>query len=116
MQIKANKRLFPQEENGKDMSWSQLKTFEKQDYQIIDIRDSVVFQTGNIPGSINIPFPKEAAKLYQIPRDKALIVCCQKGEISSEIVELLADAEYEAYNLTDGFCGWLKDQLKSDKQ
>lgn len=116
MQIKSNKRLFPQEENGKNMSLAQLKIFEKQEYLIIDIRDSVVFQTGNIPGSINIPFPKEAAKLYEIPQDKPVIVCCQKGEISSEIVQLLIDAQYEAYNLTDGFCGWLKDQIKREKQ
>lgn len=116
MQIEIHKRLFPEEENGKDVDWTQLKPFERQDFLMIDIRDSVVFQTGNIPGSVNLSFPKEAAKLYEIPRDKALIVYCQKGEISSEIVQILIDAEYEAYNLKDGFCGWLKAQLKSDKQ
>lgn len=115
MQIGINKRLFPEEENGKNVSWTQLKLFERQDFLMIDIRDSVVFQKGNIPGSVNVPFPKEAAKLYEIPRDKALIVYCQKGEISSEIVQLLTDAEYEAYNLKDGFCGWLKAQMISDR-
>ncbi len=116
MQIETKERLFPRKENGKSISWTQLKQFENENFLIVDIRDSVVFQTGNIPGSINIPFPKEAAKLYEIPRGKALIVYCQKGEISSEIVHLLVDADYEAYDLTEGFWGWLKEQMKSDER
>lgn len=107
------RRLFPAEENGKEIPWAQLKQFEESDYRIVDIRDDILFQLGAIPGSVNIPFPKEAARLYEIPGEKAVVLCCQKGEVSREIVELLIDAKYEAYNLAEGFLGWLKDHIEN---
>ncbi|MBN7772851.1 thiamine phosphate synthase [Clostridium aminobutyricum] len=108
------RRLFAPEENGRDIAWSQLKQLNQKDYRIVDIRDGVAFQLGNIPGSINIPFPQEAVRLYEIPREKAVVVCCQRGEISQEIAELLVDAEYEAYNLAEGFLGWLRAYMEND--
>jgi rhodanese-related sulfurtransferase len=38
-------------------------------------------------------------------------VFCQSGEISEEIVELLSDAGYTAYNLTGGYREYFRECL-----
>jgi thiamine-phosphate pyrophosphorylase len=112
IQTMRGRRLFPPEENGQDLSLAEMGSFDKDSYLIVDIRGSVPFHLGKIAGSINIPFPEEAARIYEIPRGKPVIVCCQKGEISREIVEILVDAGYEAYNLKEGYLGWLMKEAK----
>jgi thiamine-phosphate pyrophosphorylase len=106
------RRLFPPEENGRDLSLDEMDCFSEDNYLIVDIRGSAPFCLGNIAGSINIPFPEEAARIYEIPKEKPVIVCCQKGEISREIAEILVDAGYEAYNLQEGYLGWLMKQAR----
>ncbi|GHU40488.1 hypothetical protein FACS1894111_01220 [Clostridia bacterium] len=93
--------------NAITISLKELASAPKEQYTLIDIRTPVSFQLGHITGAINLPFPQEAARLYDIPREKPVIVYCQKGEISHEIAELLVDAGYEAYNLVEGYLGWL---------
>lgn len=74
---------------------------------LIDIREKMMFEFGTIPGAINIPLD-DIRKLYHLPKDKYIYVFCQSGEISGEIVELLSDAGYTAYNLLGGYRKYLR--------
>lgn len=49
--------------------------------------------------------------LYDLPKDKTIYVFCQAGEISGEIVEILSDAGYTAYNLTGGYREYLRSNI-----
>lgn len=87
-----------------------LKTRQEDDV-LLDIRESDVFNFGSIEGAVNIPMDS-IRTLYSLPKDKKIYVFCQAGEISAEIVELLEDAGYEAYNLQGGFRKYLLESIK----
>ncbi len=77
---------------------------------LIDLRDKLMYEFGTIPGAINIPIDS-IKQLYQLPKDRNIYVFCQKGEISGEIVELLSDAGYNAWNLIGGYRAYLRCQM-----
>ncbi len=77
---------------------------------LVDIREKRLFEFGTIPGAVNIPI-NEIRRLYQLPKDKSIYVFCQSGEISEEVVELLSDAGYTAYNLTGGYREYFRECL-----
>ena len=74
---------------------------------LIDIREKLMYEFGTIPGAINIPLDR-IKELYRLPKGRKIYVFCQAGEISKEIVELLADAGYDACNLTGGYREYLR--------
>lgn len=74
---------------------------------LIDAREKVIYEFGTISGAINIPID-QIRQLYSLPKDRNIYVFCQAGEISGEIVELLSDAGYNAWNLTGGYRKYLR--------
>lgn len=82
---------------------------------IIDIREKWLFELGTISEAVNIPI-QNIRQLYHLPKDKKIYVFCQVGEISGEIVELLDDAGYHAYNLAGGYRKYLRSQISEQEQ
>ena len=74
---------------------------------IIDVRDKTLFMLGTIQGAINIPLDN-IGELYSLPKDRDIYVFCQQGEFSGEVVELLTDAGYNAFNLTGGYRQYIR--------
>lgn len=89
-----------------------IKTRSKDDV-LIDIREPLMFEFGTVPGAINIPLDN-IKQLYRLPKERSIYVFCQAGEISTEIVELLSDAGYHAFNLTGGYREYLRSQLAAE--
>lgn len=78
----------------------------KQEDILIDVRNNIAFRHGSVPGAINIPLDN-IQELYKLPRNKKIYVFCQIGEFSKQVVELLRDADYTAYNLSGGYNKYL---------
>ena len=76
------------------------------DAVLLDVRERITFSHGNIEGSVNIPLD-ELSELYSLPKDKKIYVYCQADIFSREVVALLLDEGYEAYNLTGGYRKYL---------
>lgn len=79
-------------------------------YIVIDIRDSAAFEYGHIAGAVNIPQSEIATA--ELPKDKKLLICCKSGIISRDVAEELREKGYDAYNLEDGYAGWLSIKLQ----
>ena len=79
---------------------------------LVDIREKRLYEFGSLPRAVNIPID-EIRLLYSLPKDKAIYVFCQAGEVSGEIVEILSDAGYTAYNLTGGCREYLRNHIMS---
>lgn len=77
---------------------------------IVDLREAELFAFGTIPGAVNIPLSNLAA-LYRLPKGPRILVFCQSGEISGQIVELLLDAGYDAWELTGGYRAYLRSRF-----
>ena len=78
---------------------------------LVDIREKMMYEFGSIHGAVNIPMD-DICLLYRLPKDKAIYVFCQAGEVSGEIVEILSDAGYTAYNLTGGYREYLRNNIE----
>ena len=84
-----------------------ISSYQKQDNDIlVDLRDKTVFSFGTLAGAVNIPMD-DIEKLYALPKEKRIVLFCQKGDYSSEIAELLSDNDYQVADLTGGYREWL---------
>ena len=84
-----------------------ITDYHPQDNDIlVDLRDRTVFSFGTLTGAVNIPMDA-IEKLYTLPKDKRIVLFCQKGDYSAEIAELLSDNDYEVADLTGGYRAWL---------
>ncbi len=57
--------------------------------KIIDVRTPGEYQSGHIPGSINIPLNELPGKLQQLDKSKPVITCCASGMRSGSAKSLL---------------------------
>ena len=97
-----------------EISIEELKKADKNTCTVIDIRDEISYNYGNIPNSVNIPLEKIKNDKSILPKDKRLIICCKSGQISDTLAEELREDGYDAVNLVNGYYGWLKDKFTDD--
>lgn len=97
-----------------EISIEELKRIDKNTCTVIDIRDEISYNYGNIPNSVNIPLEKIKNDKSILPKDKRLIICCKSGQISDTLAEELREDGYDAVNLVNGYYGWLKDKFTDD--
>ena len=97
-----------------EISIEELKKADKSTCLVVDIRDEISYNYGNIPGSVNIPLDKIKGDRSNLPKDKKLVICCKSGQISDTLAEELREEGYNAVNLVSGYYGWLKDKFTED--
>lgn len=97
-----------------EISIEELKRVDKNTCMVIDIRDEISYNYGNIPNSVNIPLEKIKNDKSILPKDKRLIICCKSGQISDTLAEELREDGYDAVNLVNGYYGWLKDKFTDE--
>lgn len=97
-----------------EISIEELKKTDKSTCLVVDIRDEISYNYGNIPGSVNIPLDKIKGDRSILPKNKKLVICCKSGQISDTLAEELREEGYNAVNLVSGYYGWLKDKFTED--
>lgn len=123
--------IFNLESNTKDFNVNQedansvelikavdLKKIKDNNYFIVDIRGSMGFSMGHIPGSINISESElESMLQYGIPFSKGskIIFVCSMGEKSKKFAAILNKNKFIASSLEGGIIGWKREGLKLDK-
>jgi hydroxyacylglutathione hydrolase len=73
---------------------------------LLDVRNTSEFRDGHIPGALSVPYPRLAARLDEVPRNRKIVVNCQGGGRSARAVAFLQRAGYDAANLAGGFAAW----------
>ncbi|MGN0691253.1 MAG: ATP-binding protein [Oscillospiraceae bacterium] len=96
-----------------EITVTELKKMSEDSYMLIDIRDEYAFSYGHIDGAVNIPQDKLEDKLSELPRDRKLLICCKSGLISRETADMLCEKGFDAYNLSGGYCEWLRIKLEN---
>lgn len=75
------------------------KELMKNGAQIIDVRTTGEFHSGNIKGSVNIPLQQLSANIKKIKKDKPVITCCASGMRSASAKSILKSNGFtEVYN------------------
>lgn len=93
----------------KNISVKELKKMmdEKQDFQLIDVREPFEFEIANMGGEL-IPMATIPEKLDAIAKDKMVIIHCKSGGRSGRIIEFLEENHGfdNLYNLAGGITAW----------
>ena len=108
----------------------------EQQAALLDIRDTGSYQYGFLPGALNFPaeellalmegaenndafckaFAKRAGASEKACKDKSVVIYCQKGTSSYEVVEKLREYGIMAYDLEGGYLGWLMHAMSSERE
>lgn len=78
----------------------------KRAHTLIDVRTPMEFQSGHIPGALNIDVQVLPARLKDVPKDKPVVLYCRSGNRSASAAGVLQRAGYtEIYDL-GGIGAW----------
>lgn len=78
------------------------------DKVILDVRDPAEFQTGHLPGAVNIPLNDLRSRLGELPKDKEIWVNCRVGQRSYYATRVLLQNGFKALNLPGGYLSYIR--------
>ena len=94
-----------------DITVSELKQLAQGTYEIIDIRNEEEIAHGTMPGAILLQ-PEEILTSDKIDRSKRLVICCQRGQLSRDVADMLTEQGLDAVNLSGGYIDWLLTDIR----
>ncbi len=71
---------------------------------VLDVRETIEFKEGHVPGAVNIPLGALRRRLEELPRDREIWVNCYVGKRSYFAYRILSQKGFNVRNLTGGFC------------
>lgn len=89
---------------------SEVKNFPAKDFHkidlynatLLDVRETSEALVQPVNGAFQIPFFDLSKRIDSIPKDKPVYVFCSTGDRSEQVAEILADRNYEVYNIEGG--------------
>lgn len=72
---------------------------------VVDVRESVEWEAGRIPGALHIPLGDLPSRLDDLPEQDLLMVC-RSGNRSDRAARWLAVNGFDAVNLAGGLLAW----------
>ena len=89
---------------------SEVKKFLAKDFYTVDAQNSTLLDVREpsesivrpVNGALQVPFFELSKKIDDIPKDKPVYVFCSTGDRSEEVAEILADRDYDVYNVEGG--------------
>ena len=89
---------------------SEVKKFSAKDFYKIDLKNSTLLDVREpseatvrpVNGAVQIQFFELSKKVDSIPKDKPVYVFCATGDRSEQVAEILADREYDVYDVEGG--------------
>ncbi len=72
----------------------------------LDVRRAGEFQTGHIPGAVNIAHTRLLDHLAELPKDRMILVNCHSGGRSARACSLLQRHGFDVCNLAGGMTAW----------
>lgn len=86
--------------------------------KILDVRSTMEFRAGHIPGAERLSFWKVLFGLARLPTDKSthIVVLCESGARARLVLSMLAKKGYSRLNALDGdMNGWRRSGLPVQK-
>ena len=74
----------------------------EQDF-LLDVRTPQEFESGHIPGAVNIPVDGLRSRLGELPRDRKIAAYCQVGQRGYLATRILLQSGFSAANIGGGY-------------
>ncbi|TFC86106.1 FAD-dependent oxidoreductase [Cryobacterium sp. TMT3-29-2] len=87
------------------LQWHELAAARAAGAVLVDVRSAAEFQSGSIPGAINVPLDELRDRLAELP-DAPLIVHCQVGQRGHTAARILSQIGLDVRNLDGGYRTW----------
>lgn len=83
------------------------RIIEKKDMLLLDVRDRNEYNTGHIPGAINMYVGELEKRLAELPSDKPVVAVCSTGKRSGLGASVLQRHGYkDVHNMIGGMTAW----------
>lgn len=104
--------------SGANMFGTSSKTSQKitpQDYQttyannehlLVDVRTAEEYNSGHIPGAINLALQDLPQKMDTLPKDQPIVVYCRSGARSNSAAQMLNEAGFDNIYDLGGIQRW----------
>lgn len=76
------------------------------DAYLLDVREHDEWRAGRAPQALHIPMGELGARHPEIERERTVYVICRSGHRSGQAARALAQAGWDACNVSDGMIGW----------
>ena len=73
---------------------------------LLDVREPAELAQGTLKGSVNIPLHKLRSRLFELPKDRKIVIYCQVGLRGYVAERILKQLGYDVANLSGGFLTW----------
>ncbi|MBE5931626.1 MAG: rhodanese-like domain-containing protein [Lachnospiraceae bacterium] len=89
----------------------ELKKLQKQgNVRLVDVREPERYEKGHIPEAESIPYSEEPDFLEKFEKKNAIVICCDRGNLSAKVTLRMRKAGYPAYSLAGGYEGYKRFQ------
>lgn len=103
-----------------EITFENLKKWQKNSYVLIDIRDEGLVSYGMIPGAVHISMDEleagDSSVMADIAPEKKMVFYCQIGRKSKEIGDLNSLADKECYSLAGGYIGYIRSEMLNEAE
>ena len=103
-----------------EITFENLKKWQKNSYVLIDIRDEGLVSYGMIPGAVHISMDEleagDSSVMADIAPEKKMVFYCQIGRKSKEIGGLNSLADKECYSLAGGYIGYIRSEMLNEAE
>ncbi len=83
------------------------RRLQQKRVRVLDVRSAFEYEIGHMADAFNIARTRLLPRLQEIPRDRPLVVHCQKGDRSPAAAAMLAYHGFEVVHLANGLRSWL---------
>ena len=83
----------------------------RQDIQILDVREDDEWTAGRIDGAVHIPLGELDRRVDELDRNRPVVTVCRSGGRAGKAAELLSSAGLTAEVMDGGMTQWDKDKL-----
>jgi rhodanese-related sulfurtransferase len=74
-----------------------------KNYMIVDLRSEAEYKRGHVKDARNIPYEEFERNNFHLPKDKKIVLYCERGATSFLVARKLHDKGYQVYTVVGGY-------------
>lgn len=91
-----------------EISIAVFASMHNSSFRVIDVREADEYESGHIPGAINIPLSEFMSRISEIGNSQVTYMICQSGARSMQACEICIDSDINGVkNVAGGTMGWI---------